>query len=65
MIDYLDDHSEHEHLVTYKGKPLQKPVKIDGEPIAALLKQPLISPDSTTSVTKRKALNPGEAPGGR
>ena len=37
----------------------------DFEPIAALLKQPLISPDSTTSVTKRKALKPGEAPGAR
>ena len=23
MIDYLDDHSEHEHLVTYKGQPVE------------------------------------------
>jgi hypothetical protein len=29
------------------------------EPISALLKQPLISPDSTTSVTKRMPLTPG------
>ena len=37
-----DPNRDHKHgriyRMTYKGRPLQKPVKIDGEPIAALLK---------------------------